>query len=72
MTARVVGWGSPSGSNRFSSQRLCKEDVPVLSNEVCVRDSVHGDKVTNNMMCAGLLTAERSQDCLVSDFLRMQ
>lgn len=67
MQARVVGWGSagsPSSNNRITPNRMCRDDVPVISNEVCNRDTSHKDRITKNHMCAGLLVKQPTDSCL--------
>ena len=49
MQARIAGWGSaaPSNSNnRLTPNKMCKDDVPIITNQVCNRDTTHKNKVT--------------------------
>lgn len=58
---QIFGWGN----SRVN--RICAADMPVLGNEVCKRDSRHGARLTDNMMCAGFLTPTgpiRTDDCI--------
>jgi secreted trypsin-like serine protease len=65
MTAKLASWGASTiNSGRIFGSRICNEDVPVISNDVCNRDTRHSGKVTSNMMCAGLLTPSSRESCL--------
>lgn len=59
----VVGWGAIKESGAVSNT-LMEVAVPILSNEKC-RTSKYGDKITDNMMCAGDLENGEIDSCQV-------
>lgn len=61
-TATVTGWGATSGGGATSSS-LRKVSVPVISNRDCNTKSKYNGKITENMMCAGLLATGGKDSC---------
>ena len=66
---KMAAWGSSDlgpSNTRIKNNRICKADMPILSNDVCDRDTSHTGKITKNMMCAGYITPSNSLSCVVS------
>ncbi|XP_072050141.1 uncharacterized protein [Amphiura filiformis] len=49
----ISGWGNTGNSNY--PDILQEGEVPLLARSVCTSSRVYGNKLTNNMMCAGYL-----------------
>ncbi|CAG7647065.1 unnamed protein product [Allacma fusca] len=66
---RMAAWGSSElgpYNTRINNNKICKMDMPILSNDVCDRDTTHKGRITKTMICAGFLTPKNNADC-VSD-----
>ncbi|XP_022222986.2 trypsin-1 [Drosophila obscura] len=60
-TAVVTGWGALSEGGPISDT-LQEVEVPILTQQEC-RNSNYGDKITDNMICAGLVDQGGKDSC---------
>ena len=49
---KITGWGA-TGEHSSTSNILMEAEVPVINRSVCAHETVYGEKITRNMMCAG-------------------
>jgi len=54
INATVAGWGATAEGSSVSST-LMKVDVPIISNQDCNTKTKYVGKITENMLCAGLM-----------------
>ena len=49
---KITGWGA-TGEHASTSKILMEAEVPIVNRSVCAHETVYGEKITSNMMCAG-------------------
>jgi len=49
---KITGWGA-TGEHSSTSNILMEAEVPIINRSVCAHETVYGERITNNMMCAG-------------------
>ena len=49
---KITGWGA-TGEHSSTSNILMEAEVPIVNRSVCAHETVYGEKITRNMMCAG-------------------
>ena len=49
---KITGWGA-TGEHAGTSNILMEAEVPIVKTSVCAHETVYGEKITKNMMCAG-------------------
>lgn len=66
INAVATGWGTLKEDGKPSCI-LQEVEVPVLTNEVCSKDTNYTDKmITDNMLCAGYPGVGKKDSCQVS------
>lgn len=66
----ATGWGTLKEDGKPSCH-LQEVEVPVIANDICVKDTNYTTKmITNNMMCAGYPGVGKKDSCQVSTFLK--
>ena len=49
---KITGWGA-TGEHSSTSNILMEAEVPIVNRSVCAHETVYGERITSNMMCAG-------------------
>lgn len=69
--AIATGWGTLKEDGKPSCL-LQEVEVPVLENEICVKDTNYTQKmITGNMMCAGYPGVGKKDSCQVSLIMKI-